>query len=139
MSIITIRLMLDFGLAVLIWIVQRIVYPSFFHYTSKNLTNWHTKYTVRFSTIVIPLMLGQLVVSIYQLIKTHTSYTILSFLIISLIWIVTFTQFVPIHSNISKGKTDQNLLHSLVYKNWVRTVLWTLLFLYSFVITCIAH
>lgn len=131
MSIALIRLLLDFGLVVLIWIIQRIVYPSFLHYSTKNLVVWHREYTSRFSTIVIPLMFGQLGISIYQVIIAVNLYTVVSLVIILLVWISTFLQFVPIHSNISKGSVSERMLNRLVHKNWIRTVLWTLLFLYS--------
>jgi len=132
MSITIIQLLLDFGLVVLIWIIQRIVYPSFLYYNTENLVAWHRIYTSRFSAIVIPLMLGQLGLCIYQVITLSSLYTFISLVIIILIWIATFSQFVPIHSKISQGIVNEKMLISLVKKNWIRTVLWTLLFLYSF-------
>jgi len=137
MSITILRLLFDFGLLVLIWIVQRIVYPSFLHYNSINLINWHKEYTSRLSFIVMPLMLGQLSISIYQLIMEINLYTVLSIIIIIVIWVATFLQFVPIHAQISKGKASQKMLDSLVKKNWIRTFLWTVLFLYSLLVTVI--
>ena len=137
MSITIFRLLFDFGLLVLIWIVQRIVYPSFLHYNSINLINWHKEYTSRLSFIVMPLMLGQLSISIYQLIMEINPYTVLSIIIIIVIWVATFLQFVPIHAQISKGKASQKMLDSLVKKNWIRTFLWTVLFLYSLLVTVI--
>jgi hypothetical protein len=137
MSIDVIRLVLDFGLVVLIWIIQRIVYPIFLHYNTGNLVVSHKLYTSRFSAIVIPLMFGQLVIAIYQAIILSSLYTFISLGVILLIWISTFLQFVPIHANISKGIVSEKMLVSLVQKNWIRTVLWTLLFLYSFFNTSI--
>ena len=131
MSIAILRLLFDFGLLVLIWIVQRIVYPGFLHYNAKNLISWHKVYTSRLSFIVMPLMLGQLGITIYQLIMKVELYTVLSINIIIVIWVYTFLQFVPIHAQISKGNASQKMLESLVKKNWIRTFLWTALFLYS--------
>jgi len=132
MDINIIRLLLDFGLLVLIWIIQRIVYPSFLYYNSDKLISWHNLYTNRFSAIVIPLMFGQLGIAFYQLITEVSLYTVVSFATIILIWISTFGIFVPIHSNISKGNGNQKMLSTLVNKNWIRTILWTILFIYSF-------
>jgi len=123
-----VQLLLDFGLVVLIWIIQLIVYPSFLYYRNENLVAWHREYTSRFSFIVIPLMFGQLGISIYQVITYANVYTALGLVIILLIWISTFLQFVPIHSNISKGIASEKMLNSLVTKNWLRTSLWSLLF-----------
>ncbi len=132
MSIIIIRLLLDFGLMVLIWMIQRIVYPSFLDYTTENLVGWHRKYINRLNPIVIPLMFGQLGISVLQLAISFNIYTILSLTIILIIWMSTFLQFVPMHVNISKGRVNERMLKRLVYKNWIRTVLWTVLFLSSF-------
>lgn len=135
MSITILRLLFDFGLLVLIWIVQRIIYPGFLHYNSKDLINWHKVYTSRVTFIVMPLMLGQLGISIYQLIMEINLYTVLSLIIIIVIWVSTFLQFVPVHAQISKGETSQKMLNSLVKKNWIRTFLWTVLFLYGMLAT----
>jgi len=132
MQIDIIRLLLDFGLVVLIWIIQRIVYPSFLHYNTENLVRWHRIYTSRFSAIVIPLMFGQLGISIYQAFTNTSLYTVSSLVIIIFIWISTFAIFVPIHSIISNENSSKSDLVSLVNKNWMRTILWTLLFIYSF-------
>jgi len=132
MQIDIIRLLLDFGLVVLIWIIQRIVYPSFLHYNTENLVRWHRIYTSRFSAIVIPLMFGQLGISIYQVFTNTNLYTVSSLVIIILIWISTFAIFVPIHAIISNENSSESDLVSLVNKNWMRTILWTLLFIYSF-------
>jgi hypothetical protein len=131
MSIAIIRFLFDFGLFVLIWMIQRIIYPSFLYYKKENLMTWHKEYTSRFSTIVVPLMLGQLGISIYQVIVLPSLYTMLSLLIIILVWISTFLQFVPIHTAISNGIITNIMLHDLVKKNWIRTILWSLLLLIS--------
>jgi hypothetical protein len=134
MTIAIIRLLLDFGLVVLIWIIQRIVYPSFLHYTTENLIIWHKEYTSRFSVIVIPLMIGQLGISMYQAFIVTNLYTVVSLVIVIVIWLSTFMQFVPIHSNISKGRVSEKTLNSLVAKNWLRTFLWSLLFVMNFIV-----
>lgn len=77
----------------------------------------------------MPLMFGQLGITIYQIAKSFNLYTVFSLVIIVLIWVSTFLQFVPIHSNISKGRVSEMMLKELVRKNWTRTFLWTLLFL----------
>ena len=128
MSLAIIQLLLDFGLVVLIWIIQLIIYPGFLYYRNENLVVWHRAYTSRFSFIVIPLMFGQLGISIYQVIILANVYRVLGLVIILLIWISTFLQFVPIHSNISKGIASEKMLNSLVTKNWLRTSLWSFLF-----------
>ena len=134
MSISILRLLVDFGLLVLIWVIQLIVYPSFLYYKKENLITWHRKYTSLVGYIVAPLMVLQLGLSIYQISNAVTPYNIISVMMISTIWIITFLQFVPIHNNISNGSTSEKMLLSLVKKNWMRTFLWSLLFVLNVIV-----
>ncbi|MGB5358221.1 MAG: hypothetical protein WBN11_16135 [Eudoraea sp.] len=131
MCIALFRLLVDFGLLVLIWMIQLIVYPSFLYYSSENLVIWHKKYTLLIAYIVVPLMLLQLGFAIYQITAEISAYTVTGLVMVVLVWIITFLQFVPLHGKISKGITDKTMLLSLVKKNWTRTILWTSLFLMS--------
>lgn len=125
------RLLLDFGLVVLIWMVQIIVYPGFTFYSKKDLGSWHKTYTARLPVIVVPLMLGQLIVAGWMLLMNPSFYTIGSLLIIVLLWLLTFLIFVPLHQHITKDPGNNKAIVQLVSKNWLRTVLWTILFLWS--------
>ncbi len=125
------RLLFDFGLLVLIWIVQLVVYPSFRYYHREQLLEWHQKYTVRITYVVLPLMLGQLLLSAIQLWLGVSWYTGTSIVTIVLLWGLTFLQFVPLHNKISKADFDENTTLKLVQKNWLRTFLWTALFCLS--------
>lgn len=138
MLIVLSRLLLDFGLLVLIWIVQRIVYPGFLHVDGENLHRWHRIYTSRFTFIVLPLMLGQLCIVLYQFVLNINVYTISSLMIVLVLWLSTFFQFVPLHARISKGNSSQIILKLLVKKNWIRTFLWTFLFLQSLTYTLLS-
>lgn len=133
MIIDTTRLLLDFGLLILIWMVQTIVYPSLTYYDANNLIKWHKKYVSNFRYIVVPLMFGQLGVAIYQAMAVTNIYTFSSLIIIIFVWISTFFQFVPIHSDISKGNATKTMLKNLVCKNWIRTSLWSVVFIMSFI------
>jgi len=121
-------LLIDFGLVILIWMIQLIVYPSFLYYETGNLIAWHKKYVLLIGFIVAPLMLLQLGILVYQIFTSVTIYHSVSLVIILSIWVLTFLEFVPIHSNISKGNVNEKMLLSLVKKNWSRTILWSLLF-----------
>lgn len=124
----SLSLILDFGLVVLIWMVQLIIYPSLKYHTTDLLLKWHTKYTVRIAGIVIPLMFGQLLLYLYLVFtQPDTSIYIRTVLTISA-WIVTFAIFVPLHNTINKGQSTEQTLQNLVSKNWIRTLIWSLLF-----------
>ncbi len=131
MNIDLIQLLIDVGLFVLIWIVQLVVYPSFLFYESENLVDWHQKYTPSISVVVIPLMLGQLTLAIFQLIGDRSMMSILYFVLTCCAWGVTFLIFVPIHSKISSNIHTKELLRKLVRYNWLRVVIWTSLFIIS--------
>ncbi|QFZ55849.1 hypothetical protein FEZ18_14075 [Oceanihabitans sp. IOP_32] len=131
MDIGTIKLLFDFGLFVLIWMVQLVVYPSFLYYQKNDLIKWHKWYTKGLSAIVIPLMIGQLITAITQLIEHMALETVVSLLLIILVWIATFTQFVPIHYKITNKEATDQLLKQLVNKNWLRTLLWTFILIWN--------
>ena len=125
------RLVLDVGLLVLIWMIQLIVYPSFLFYTAKELIAWHKMYTKAIALIVIPLMLGQLGIIIYQVFLVQNTYTLTSIILVVFLWGITLLKFAPMHQQISKGNTQIHLLKTLVQMNWIRTIIWTLLFVLS--------
>ena len=136
MDINIIRLLFDAGLFVLIWMVQLVVYPSFLYYEKQNLVKWHNHYSKRLAIIVIPLMFGQLIIASIQLVELSSIETIISLLMVCAVWISTFVQFVPIHNKISKNKVTEKLLKQLVNRNWLRTLLWTLIFGWSIYFNC---
>jgi hypothetical protein len=121
------RLVLDVGLLVLIWMIQLIVYPSFLFYTAKELIAWHKMYTKAIALIVIPLMLGQLGITIYQVFLVQNTYTLTSIVLVVFLWGITLLKFAPMHQQISEGNTHVQLLKKLVQNNWIRTLIWTIL------------
>lgn len=131
MNIDLVRLLLDFGLVVLIWIVQLVIYPSPCYYQDKDLAKWHKIYTQRIGVIVGPLMIAQLAIALWQLWLQSSIYTWVSIIIIVTVWILTFSIFVPLHDAISPSKSCEKTTATLVTKNWWRTFLWSILFLGS--------
>lgn len=123
------RLVFDTGLLVLIWMVQLIAYPSFKFFTGADLFPWHKKYVSRIAAIVIPLMFGQLICAALQLYQKQSFYEILSAFLIAAVWVITFMTFVGLHDNVSNRKQVETSVSQLITKNWIRTFLWTLVFL----------
>jgi len=128
----TIRLICDTGLFVLIWIVQLIIYPSFSYYKHDDLFKWHDIYTKRIAVIVIPLMVGQLITSSIQVYFNPYFYTITSSLLVIGVWLSTFLVFVPLHTNLSKREEVELSIKKLKLHNWLRTLLWS----FIFIVTC---
>ena len=131
MSVDVLKLLADFGLVVLIWLVQLVIYPGFLYFRAENLATWHKKYTSLISYIVGPLMLVQLMLAIYLLITLPTFFNAAGLLMILAIWATTFLHFVPMHEAVADGELNENLLNDLAHKNWLRTILWTFVFLSS--------
>lgn len=124
----TARIAVDFGLVVLIWIVQLIIYPSFRYYTPADLAVWHPKYTNLITLIVGPLMLAQVALVGWELLNRFSWLTLASAVLVGLMWASTAFQAVPIHNAIAAGDSSPETLARLVSVNWVRTVGWTIIF-----------
>ena len=114
MELFQIRLLLDFGLVVLVWIVQLVIYPSFKYYEKTNLLKWHERYTTQITLVVFPLMFGQLIIGGLQLWQEISWYTVSSAVIISALWISTMFLFVPLHGRITTGDYKEETLEKLV-------------------------
>ncbi|TXE16066.1 hypothetical protein ES692_14205 [Psychroserpens burtonensis] len=127
------RVLLDFGLVVLIWIVQLLIYPSFKHFPSNALFKWHSRYTFNMALVVMPLMLGQLSIYTIQIFLEQTLFSICGMLVVLTLWVSTFIQFVPLHQQISDNSFSNKTIDLLVSRNWIRTGLWTGLFISSLV------
>jgi len=125
------RLLLDFGLMVLIWMVQLLIYPSFKHFSPTALLKWHSRYTLHMALIVIPLMFGQLIVYVIQVFQEQSLFNVFGMLVVFILWISTFLQFVPLHQKISNSSFSERTLALLVSRNWIRVALWTGLFVWS--------
>lgn len=127
MKIELLRLAIDFGLMVLIWMVQLLIYPSFKYFNSDGLGKWHKIYAGNMTVIVAPMMFAQ----IYMVYHFWTYYpdmvapNIIYTIIVALTWITTFIFFIPMHAAIDKDPTDLALLKKLTNYNWMRVVLWT--------------
>jgi hypothetical protein len=55
---------ISWGLLLLIWLVQIIIYPGLSRIPSNDFVNYHSWYVVRISAIVLPLMIGEAIITI---------------------------------------------------------------------------
>lgn len=129
----------DFGLVVLIWIVQLVIYPSFLYFKDEDLLRWHDRYTTRITVVVMPLMIAQAVMySIKFLDKPSLYLGLLGAMILSC-WAITFAISVPLHQKIASGKMMRKSSQALIDTNWYRTILWTLVFIVSLFLNITSH
>ena len=87
----------------------------------------HKMYIKAIALIVIPLMLGQLGIAIYQVFLVQNTYTLTSIVLVVFLWGITLLKFAPMHQQISEGNTHVQLLKKLVQINWIRALIWTIL------------
>ena len=127
----TARILVDFGLLILIWMIQLTVYPSFSYFKGEELLPWHSTYTKRITALVAPLMIGQLVIYGILLVDIGSFFAVAGISLVLILWIITFTIFVPLHNSIHNNEHTSKILEKLTRLNWIRTTLWTLLFLWS--------
>jgi hypothetical protein len=127
-----IRLSVDSGLFVLIWLVQVIIYPSFSYIDPAKLDHWHQQYTRKILYFVGPLLFVQTAVIALQVLFDPLVYMV-DGLLLGGIWINTFFIAIPIHNAIDRGESlDKNILKLLRVNRW-RAFLWTALLLLSVV------
>ena len=127
-SIHEIRTLADFGLLVLIWLVQLIIYPGFRYVRSEDFQAWHSRYTFLISLFVVPLMLGQAAIVLAQLILFPSWPVVSATIMLFLVWLNTFFQAVPAHNRLASGQELAQTIERLIRVNWIRTLLWTLIF-----------
>ena len=121
--------LIDFGLVVFIWTIQLVVYPSFRYYNPDSLLKWHGVYTSAVSVIVLPLMVSQIMLHGWCLLREYSLVNLLKGLLVVSTWLVTFAIFVPLHNKITLNQELPETLSRLIAYNWIRTGLWSMIFI----------
>ena len=121
------QIMADSGLLILICLVQVIIYPSFNYLETENFKTWHFRYMKLISFIVVPLMLLQVGVELSHALIAEPRWW--RALLIGIVLIVTFSLSVPCHKKLQSMGKSAVIIRELVLTNWLRTLLWTILFL----------
>lgn len=126
--------LVNLGLVMLGWIAQIVIYPGLLYYSEENLKKWHGPYASRITLFAFPLMTSQLGLYAFSAYKVPG---ILSFMVLTLVicsWLTTFRQAVPLHSEIGKSSDSTELRKKLIRVNWIRTVIWTIIFIISIIV-----
>ena len=119
------NLAVSWGLSVLIWMVQGIVYPGFHRIPSADFIEYHRWYVRRISVIVLPLMISEVIATAMWLLEVRAPEAVISAILVVIIWLSTFLLQVPIHDRLKSGK-DEAQVRRLVATNWIRTGAWSL-------------
>ena len=120
------NLAISWGLFILIWLVQLIIYPGFHRITCEAFAAYHRWYVVRISSVVLPLMLAELILTVWWIRSDDYSLvSVLAGVLVLIVWLSTFVLQVPIHNRLKTGKEDREI-RRLVTTNWIRTAAWSL-------------
>lgn len=125
------RTLLDFGMLVILWLVQGVIYPSFLKCEPGKLVSWHRAYTSRVAWLIIPVMFGQLPVVAWHSWSRPNMANGCALGALVLCWILTFAVSVPLHRKIDAGDTSALIVRRLIRTNWPRTILWTAAFVFG--------
>ena len=120
-----IHLAVSWGLLLLIWLVQVIIYPGFHRIPSGDFIGFHRWYVLRISRFVLPLMAAELVMTTTWLLGANALVPAISALLVAIVWLSTLLLQVPIHNRLKSGK-DEMLIRRLVATNWIRTISWSM-------------
>jgi hypothetical protein len=123
------RTLLDFGMVVVLWLVQLVIYPSFLTCDPARFVDWHRTYTSRVAWVIIPIMFAQLPLTAWLTWQHPNAANLSALTALLACWAFTFGVSVPLHRKIDAGDTSAKNVVRLIRTNWPRTFLWTLAFL----------
>jgi hypothetical protein len=119
------RHLVDFGLALVAWVVQAVIYPSFRWSDAETFPDWHARYTRAISWFVVPLMFGQAFLVIEDAVRSPNVASLSSATLVAAGFLLTFFLAVPAHRELSSGKAS-GPIQRLLRVNLVRAVAWTI-------------
>jgi len=118
-----------FALVGVIWTVQLAIYPLFERVGERAFAEYHDRYTQRMGVVVAPLMVLELFTGVRLMSQLTPNASMAvewsAFMLIVLVWGVTFALSVPLHRKLSR-RFDARTARLLVGTNWIRTVAWSL-------------
>lgn len=109
-----------------IWMVQLTGYTSLARIHREDFKQHHRSLTGRVLLLILPIMVLELVTSIYLVIYTETLllYHLTGLIMVLAIWISTLLLHLPMQLRLHKG-FDEELVHKLRDTNWLRVILWS--------------
>lgn len=125
-------LSIDFGMFILIWLVQVIMYPAFRQINEAKFVACHRSYCNAIGFFVIPTMTCQLIGTSSACFFSIDNLIWVKMLAVTGAWVVTFLSSAPCHRLLQEGK-DTAVIERLIRTNWWRTFLWSLVFLVSLI------
>ena len=124
-----VKTIIDWAILVVVWLVQLAVYPGFCRIEKSRFVTWHSRYLRLMGYLVGPLMIGQLAFAVWNVFMARhwISAETLYLGLVALTWIATFRMVVPIHDKLQSRGNESKFVRQLVWANWPRTVLWSVI------------
>lgn len=120
------NLSVSWGLMLLIWLVQIIIYPTLARIPADRFRQYHRWYVKRIGLIVAPMMIVEALVLILWLFSDRFSLPgVIAACLVMVVWLSTFAVQVPLHKHLALGK-DEAAIRRLVNSNWIRTIAWSI-------------
>ena len=127
------RLLIDCAMAMLIWLVQCVIYPAYHHIDRTHFSDWHQHYMGTISLFVMPLMITQAILIGLQCVQRSSGWAYASALAMILAWAATFLYSVPCHTLLQQHGYDPAVTDRLIQTNWIRTLAWTATLLFGLI------
>jgi len=112
----------------LIWIVQRVHYPSMHYVERDRFVAFETMHCERIGQVVAPAMILEGVFAVGLIPFASTSLqlglAVTGAVLAAMIWGSTFFVQVPLHNRLQQGK-NTDTINRLIATNWIRTVAWS--------------
>ncbi len=132
MSLMGIQRLLSVGLVTLILLIQVLHYPSFKFFEESTFPQAMNFHQNRITWIVLPLMMSELIISIWMMIISPGVINCSILGLVILIWASTFFLQVPLHNRLLQKK-DLLVIDTLTKSNLIRTCLWSTKLVLTFV------
>jgi hypothetical protein len=111
----------------LVWELQAVQFPLMLRAGGLDFPSYVKHQRTRNTLLMAPVMLVELITGLWLLADPHLPHRDVfhGALLILIIWVVTFAVIIPLHSKLGRGY-DQSAVRTLIRRNWIRTVCWTL-------------
>ena len=129
----TARIAIDSAMAILIWLVQCVIYPAYHHIDRTHFSDWHQNYMGIISLFVMPLMIGQAILIGLQCLQRPSGWAYASVVAMFIAWAVTFLYSVPCHTLLQQQGYDAAVTDRLIQTNWIRTLAWTAVLIFGLI------
>lgn len=110
----------------MVWLIQLAGYPALTKLHRAEFSRHHRNLTVRSATIAAPVMIAELVTTIWLILNAETLffYHLAAGIVVIILWLLTLGIHIPAHIRLQQGY-DESHINRLSDANWLRIILWS--------------